>query len=77
MPIFEYKCDQCGSTFEKLVRSAGTAPAACPSCGHTAVTKQLSVFAAHAASSRGSGSELPMQCPSGGVCPHPEVCGRN
>lgn len=43
MPIFEYKCDDCGRDFEALVRPS-TAPA-CPQCGGVHLTKQLSTFA--------------------------------
>jgi putative FmdB family regulatory protein len=31
MPIFEFKCEECGARFEELV--AAGAAASCPSCG--------------------------------------------
>jgi len=34
VPIYEYRCEHCGVTFEKFFRSAAAAgEAACPSCG--------------------------------------------
>jgi len=78
MPIFEYKCDDCGTTFEKLVRRAGGEEVLCPSCGETHLTQQFSTFAAHAngAPHAKSGSfEMP-SCPSG-MCQTPDLCGRN
>ena len=45
MPIFEYKCTNCRSTFELLVRS--DTRIACPSCESEKVVKKLSLFAAH------------------------------
>lgn len=48
MPIYEYRCDDCGRDFEALLRST-TVPA-CPDCGSAQLTKQLSVFATATAS---------------------------
>lgn len=45
MPIFEYMCIECGTTFEKLVRSSDTQPVLCPRCESNRVQKQLSSFA--------------------------------
>ncbi|MEX2261241.1 MAG: zinc ribbon domain-containing protein [Bryobacteraceae bacterium] len=74
MPIFEYRCDDCGNRFEKLVRRAAeNGGTQCPSCGKEHVTQQFSTFAAH--SNGGAASEMPA-CP-GGVCSMPSVCGRN
>lgn len=74
MPIFEYACTECGSRFEKLVRSSDTNAVACPSCGKAEVTKQLSVFAA---ATNGSTEPAPRGgCPAG-MCRTPDICGRN
>ena len=36
MPIYEYKCTECGEKFEKLVASfRSAAEADCPKCGST------------------------------------------
>lgn len=45
MPIFDYKCADCGSAFEKLVRHSE--PVMCPACNSANVAKQLSVCALH------------------------------
>ncbi len=67
MPIFEYRCFQCGRRFEALLsRAEAEAAQPCPACG-TAVggkdrpqDRLLSVFAATgAASSEGAGA-MPM-----------------
>ena len=73
MPIFEYRCDDCGTTFEKLVRRSGDG-LTCPSCGHEHLTQQLSTFSAHA-NGAPKASEFP-SCP-GGMCRTPDICGRN
>jgi putative FmdB family regulatory protein len=46
MPIFEYKCPQCGYINEVLVKSAESKPPACPECGYKKTEKQFSNFAA-------------------------------
>ena len=45
MPIFEYECKACRSSFELLVR--GDTLIACPACESERVVKKLSLFAAH------------------------------
>jgi putative FmdB family regulatory protein len=58
MPLYEYRCQQCGARFEHLVRSAVTASASvtasappvapaivCPRCRSTEVARLLSAFA--------------------------------
>ena len=46
MPIFEFRCSECGASFEELVRSASaTGEVLCPSCGSEQVVKQISTFA--------------------------------
>ncbi len=74
MPIFEYRCEDCGTKFEKLVRRAEDGPeVACPSCGEKRLKQEFSTFSAHANS--GSKPE-PRMCPSGGPC-NPGSCGMN
>ncbi len=41
MPIYEFRCQNCGTLFEVLVRSSGD-DVACPSCGATLLEKQVS-----------------------------------
>jgi putative FmdB family regulatory protein len=74
MPIYEYRCDDCGTKFEKLVRRSSDADTLdCPACGQKHLTQEHSTFAAHA--SGGSKSEMPV-CPSG-RCSNPGMCGMN
>lgn len=72
MPIYEYRCDGCGSQFEKLVRASSPA-VACPDCGGAKLEQQYSTFAG------GAKGATPM--PSGGcgsaMCGMPGVCGKN
>lgn len=51
MPIYEYKCSDCGEDFEKLV--FGNPEIACPKCNSKTVKKKFSVFCA-------SGTERPL-----------------
>ena len=44
MPIYEYRCDECETEFEKLVR-AFREEVSCPDCGSAAVERRLSTFA--------------------------------
>jgi putative FmdB family regulatory protein len=62
MPVYEYYCRSCDSTFEKL-RPISTADQAadCPA-GHPGAARTITVFATF---SKG-GSEAPM--PAGGGC---------
>jgi putative FmdB family regulatory protein len=76
MPIYEYKCQDCGTKFEKLLRrSAEAAELNCPSCGKAHLTQEFSTFAAHANGSNAQAGPAPT-CPSG-MCSNPGFCGRN
>jgi len=51
MPIYEYRCEECGEKFEKLVASFRLAAEAdCPKCGSTKVKKIISSFSARGSS---------------------------
>lgn len=56
MPIFEYKCQECGSRFERIV-TASSPSVVCRSCESANVEKQLSVFAVATGSHASSASE--------------------
>jgi putative FmdB family regulatory protein len=73
MPIFEYKCDDCDTKFEKLVRRADE-KVLCPQCGESHLTTQYSTFAARA---NGKSAEAAMPSCPGGMCRTPDICGRN
>jgi putative FmdB family regulatory protein len=55
MPIYEYHCTQCGTTFEELVLAKNSEPVTCSGCGNSAVERKFSTFAAQ--TSNGSTNE--------------------
>jgi len=58
MPLYEYRCNQCGAAFEKMVRwsEAGSSPV-CPHCQSEDTQKKISIFASvGSASSAATGS---------------------
>ncbi|GIX47644.1 MAG: hypothetical protein KatS3mg131_1855 [Candidatus Tectimicrobiota bacterium] len=61
MPIFEFRCDDCGTVFERLLlRAPAESPLRCPCCGSSRVTRVFSTF-----SSRGTrGTPAPSSAPS-------------
>ncbi|MEX0939191.1 MAG: zinc ribbon domain-containing protein [Pirellulales bacterium] len=64
MPLYEYQCRGCGSTFETLVR--GNDRPRCPQCDGASLEKLLSVPAAHSGAKQGG---LPISGPPrGGPC---------
>ena len=73
MPIYEYRCNDCGADFERLVRTEGQ-EVACE-CGSEEVERQWSVFAAHMAGggSAKTSSDAPActTCYPGGSCSLP------
>jgi putative FmdB family regulatory protein len=74
MPIYEYRCDECGAEFEKRVtRPADAASVGCPTCGPGHVTRRLSTFAAVTGGSKQSAT-MP-GCPSAAGCPNRGMCG--
>lgn len=54
MPIYEYRCEDCDSSFETLVRPGHDEDAECPSCHGAHLSREMSVFAAH-----GANGEMP------------------
>jgi len=65
MPLFEYKCRECGTKFEKIVPSSST-KVVCKKCESSRVEKLLSVFAV-VGSSRSQASFEPGPCGSCGA----------
>jgi putative FmdB family regulatory protein len=45
MPIYEFKCADCGTEFERVVFSSDEVVLECPECNSKEVQKVLSVFA--------------------------------
>ena len=56
MPIFEYRCDECGRV-TAFLEKAGRRKHACEACESTKTTKALSSFATRSSS-----------CPDAGTC---------
>ena len=67
MPIYEYKCRQCGHEFEELVFSQDETPP-CPECGSEAVEKLMSACAVQ---TEGAASGLGPMPPAGPGCSGP------
>ena len=72
MPLYEYKCGNCGTVFEKLMRSSSETPDGCPKCGGRKLEKQFSSFSAsiheHSSLPCASGN-CPTDSCGGGRCP--------
>jgi putative FmdB family regulatory protein len=69
MPLFEYLCARCGTTFEQLVRSSSTQQVVCPRCQSIHVQKQMSSFAVKGGSNGsgvGAGTPAAACAPGGG-----------
>ncbi len=61
MPMYEYLCQVCGNSFEKLLPIAqADAPHVCPACGGQETQRKLSTFAM---SSGGAKSSAPAVAP--------------
>ena len=70
MPLYEYRCEACGVTFEKLLpRAESQKKVPCPQCGSVRVRRLFSGFAIGKSGSSTSSSSV-ASCPtcSGGVC---------
>ena len=55
MPIYEYRCRECGELTEALVRMGGKADVACSKCGSKKVERKFSTFGMGGSSSGDSG----------------------
>lgn len=62
MPIFEYRCNDCGEDFEKLV--FGSTPVRCPKCNSRSVKKKFSTFGMRGVEIKGGGSSGCGSCSS-------------
>ena len=55
MPIFEYACEECGTTFERLtLRPQLVVPTPCPQCGSAQTTKVFSTFSTQGSAGGGT-----------------------
>lgn len=71
MPLYEYKCRKCSTSFEKLVSaSEKDAQFECPNCGSADTERQFSSFAIGSKSrSAGLPDCATGSCPTG-TCPY-------
>jgi putative FmdB family regulatory protein len=44
MPVYDYRCRECGRVHEVFLRSAGADPPTCPDCGSERLERLLSTF---------------------------------
>lgn len=44
MPIYEYKCNDCGEEFEELMSAGSDKNPPCPSCSSENTEKKISLF---------------------------------
>ncbi|HZW03685.1 MAG TPA: zinc ribbon domain-containing protein [Anaerolineaceae bacterium] len=57
MPLYEYRCETCGRTFEKMAAfSQADGSPECPHCHGSQTRKQISTFATRGAAAAGSAS---------------------
>ncbi len=70
MPIYEYRCKNCGESFDFFAQRINESPGECPDCGSTDIEKKLSTFSVGGGeSSSSSGSSCSTgTCPTG-TCP--------
>jgi putative FmdB family regulatory protein len=67
MPMYEYRCPDCDTRFEKLRRMSEAEEACdCPACSSKKATRQLSGFAAVTA---GGGGDMQPMCAKPGCGP--------
>ena len=69
MPIYEYRCEHCGSQFEELTSSAGAAQVRCRQCNGRRVTRLLSAFAV---GGNGPAAVQPAEAGPCGACGAPQ-----
>ncbi len=68
MPLYEYRCDECGTKFEeRRPLAAGDEPAECPNCASLRSKRQVSLFMTLSKSGEGSES-VGGGCGCGGAC---------
>jgi putative FmdB family regulatory protein len=68
MPLYEYRCKDCGTEFEKQLRfSEASQLPACPNCNSTQTRKKISSVVSFTASSDSSfASSSSSSCSTGG-----------
>ncbi len=77
MPMYEYRCADCGSEFEQLVSfNTPAEDVDCPNCGAYEASRTLSIFAVGSgiAAPMGEACEAPVAAPPTSTCGH-GMCG--
>jgi putative FmdB family regulatory protein len=70
MPIYEYSCGSCKTSFEHLQRTMADGPnPSCPECGSPQTARQLSVFAVASDTAGKSATEPAPMCGRCGGAP--------
>jgi putative FmdB family regulatory protein len=67
MPIYAYRCDECGFTQDVLQKLSDPLLTECPSCGKPAFKKQLTAAGINGGSGPSFGGGMP-PCMMGGGC---------
>jgi putative FmdB family regulatory protein len=70
MPLYEFQCTQCNSSFEELVRvsqAPAAAEVACPKCGSRRVLRKVSTFASKTSGGGSYSSASASSCSTGGT----------
>ena len=65
MPLYEYKCPNCGEQFEEIVTFSKADEVACDKCGFEKPERLMSTFATAVAS---AGSSIGPSCSSASSC---------
>lgn len=68
MPMYEYRCTECGRITEFLESSSARGPHACEHCGSKKTEKAFSTFAAQMGGGRSEAPACEGQCRTG-ACP--------
>jgi putative FmdB family regulatory protein len=67
MPYYEYRCNECGEVFEKMLRfSEANLIPCCPKCASADTHKKLSKVAAFGSASTGGATTASSCAPRGG-----------
>lgn len=45
MPLYEFRCPECGTRFEELLFTSSGEQVVCPACGNQEPVRELSTFA--------------------------------
>jgi putative FmdB family regulatory protein len=66
MPLYEYRCNTCGSSFEKMMRwsESGRVPV-CPNCQSDDTSKKITTFASSSSGGESVTSPSSRCAPSG------------